>query len=796
MKKTSVLFIFLLSLCSSTFCNPVTNIINKLTENDCIKSCNSVFIEHKNNSSDLEKALKNATESQLRKKDSTYSLTTLDYILLFDNEHLQLESALKQYKNLSININDKDMAIPVTTITTLYSEKALKIEDIDFLSKYGSTIPLLFYAIETNQQDTVSLLLKYGADSNSSISTYKDYSPYFPLLCAIEKKQINYGIVEQLINDSSVTAKYSSNNQFENKSVIFNAIERNELRLFNRLLEQNNELLNSEFIEYRNNCKNEYSPLMYASLQNPINESIISTILDIYPAINEKYTINNSIATPYSTIKQKKISPLLKERIENIHNTQIIFNSIDCEDFETAKNGILQGIDCNIKNTSGDTPLGAVIQKIDPNYFSPQYRDFITFLLKHKANTAIQLSNSKLQPLIYASKNATPNSSMEELALLLIDNDAPVNISSSMNDPGEQSYTPLTYAIINNDHTLVKRLLDHDANFNAHVFFDSQETTPLLILANRDIDFLYSLLNENKSLIKKLDINGKDAKNDLLISIALADALKNGFSDKASLLLQNLFQNRLDKDSVIANTGLPILPYVIDQSLQSVETQPLIEFLLTKNISINQKVSKGEYAGWTPLCFAIKNNNLTLMDFLIQKGANINSIIKTPEKEIAPIIIAFDFNRQDCAERLLRDKSLKTNTLFTDYGASNVTLLMSACRSMPCQTIRLIFEINPQINVNAQDSLGKNAFLYAAESNQSKKVLDYLEGKNPNDQIKTVEGYNALSLAVKNKQPPEIIWWLLNGHGLKISNDLQKYVDSYQSKDEELFHKLSQNGAE
>jgi ankyrin repeat protein len=172
-----------------------------------------------------------------------------------------------------------------------------------------------------------------------------------------------------------------------------------------------------------------------------------------------------------------------------------------------------------------------------------------------------------------------------------------LNEGANINEPDSSGYTPLVYAIWSGKTETVKVLINKGADINKR---DKTGYTPLLWASK------YGYLDIAKLLIDGgADINAKDKNG----STPLMLASSGGYLDIAKLLIdKGADVNAQDK------TGLTAL-HNIAQSYSDNNTVMLIEYLLSKNASINVK----DVNGWTPLRYAINLQNIDMAATLRKK---------------------------------------------------------------------------------------------------------------------------------------------------------------------------------
>lgn len=226
----------------------------------------------------------------------------------------------------------------------------------------------------------------------------------------------------------------------------------------------------------------------------------------------------------------------------------------------------------------------------------------------------------------------------------LLDGGANVNIKDRYNN------TALHWACAGGHTAIVQLLLTKWVNIHAQ---NNDGYTPLMLTTTKGNAEIFSmLLQKGANLLDERSVSGK------LESIP-SIAIEKGHGNIVKLLLAEGVSFKIsDLETAIKNgyhtvveSLLPILPTTASQIdgwfLESVKKghKLVAEQLLSKQANINQV----DLAGYTPLMYAAKNNDRTMVQFLMDKGANKNIKRLNPET-----------NTMETAALMTTDKEIST----------------------------------------------------------------------------------------------------------------------------------------
>jgi ankyrin repeat protein len=180
---------------------------------------------------------------------------------------------------------------------------------------------------------------------------------------------------------------------------------------------------------------------------------------------------------------------------------------------------------------------------------------------------------------------------------------ADVNMQDDM-----MGYTPLYLAVTANNMEMVKLLISEGADINQKD--KTYGYTPLMMALQSDYISIAKLLISEGADIK---IKGNNQATALIV------AAMNSREMVELLLLKGAdIKARSDNGSgVMTNCVMGII-----RGSVSID---LAEFLLSRGAEIDEINTTEYYGGYTPLFWAVEDNNQELVSFLVQNGANVNA---------------------------------------------------------------------------------------------------------------------------------------------------------------------------
>jgi ankyrin repeat protein len=188
---------------------------------------------------------------------------------------------------------------------------------------------------------------------------------------------------------------------------------------------------------------------------------------------------------------------------------------------------------------------------------------------------------------------------------------ADVNMQDDM-----MGFTPLILAVTANNSEMVKLLISRGADINKKD--KTYGFTPLMMaLQSNYIPIARWLISEGADI----KIKGNNEATALIL------AAMNSM-EMVELLLANGADIKARSDN-----GSGVMTNCVMGIIRGSVTIELAEFLLEKGAEIDELNTSEYYGGYTPLFWAVDDNNKELVSFLVKNGANVNAISnkgKTP----------------------------------------------------------------------------------------------------------------------------------------------------------------------
>lgn len=380
------------------------------------------------------------------------------------------------------------------------------------------------------------------------------------------------------------------------------------------------------------------------------------------------------------------------------------------------------GADVNKQDDRGNTPLLLALQKHNS--------DILQLLLQYNVDLKGKAANGE-NMLFYAYEHNAPYEILSAI----------ISAGTDVNEPNLEGNLLLVMALENGDEKLVERLLKGGADVNktdskgisAVVYvlqhFDNSDLKQQIILKGDKVSNLpqfnkplWQILADEKHFamldavlednnMNKADINGTIPQNYLLNktnNVELIDiALKHISAINDELLwlaVQNNDAETLQKlvakgGNVNAKNeqGISLLAWI----LQNKTDEKLLQALASPSLEVNTPDASGEL----PLQIAIKNNNPSAVEFLLEQGANAD--IKPGDN----LLLSTLTTEHDEITKLLLD----ANADLQYVNSEKQTILMLAVAQLNLPLIEAYISQHKD-NIFARDNLGNTALHYLASA--------------------------------------------------------------------------------
>jgi ankyrin repeat protein len=591
-------------------------------------------------------------------------------------------------------------------------------KDVNILTRDKDTP--LHLAIQLGNLRIIEELLKRGADIN-----LKNKKGYFPLHLGVQAG--NLEVIKILLKKEALIDIEDK----EGQTPLYFAIANKNLNIIKELLDNGADI------------NKKYSPLLVLFKEHKnINHEYIIQILDLFAQFKVDLGVKDEEGNTMLHLAAKKgILNLVQYLLE-------------------------KGIDPNIVNDNGDTPLHQALAGEQGEFMV----EIVKALREKYANFNAQ-NNEGDTFLHKALRNYKYNGSIKEL----LDSKADVNISN------KKGVTPLHIAARRIDIKQVEELLEKNANINA---LDEEGSTPFHYLCQGSGDIQDSKHLELLKLFIKhgANINAKNYNQRTILHFIAQSNVEFKKLDILKNLLESFDVNACD------NKGITPLHLSIKKN-----NQILVNYFLSRDADVNACDNKG----YTPLHFAAEHyQSVNLMLALLEKGANPNLI---DNEDVTPLHLVAKISNCDKAIGSLIKKGAFVNALdnkgctplhraaksdgktyqpiaeLLKYGADvNIAnnegftpLYLAVEKNKDIRTINLLLEYKANINVGC----GEKKFTPLHIAAQSKKsnnfnMVESFLAKNANVNACDSEGNTPLHLAAKNyinKLNLKVITKLLEG---------------------------------
>lgn len=168
-----------------------------------------------------------------------------------------------------------------------------------------------------------------------------------------------------------------------------------------------------------------------------------------------------------------------------------------------------------------------------------------------------------------------------------------------------------------------------------------------------------------------------------------------------------------------------------------------------KALKHGAKINVADASGFTPLMYAMQNKDVRILQFLLDKGARLD--------------VTASFEYGDGMTPLMRASY---------FGNMDV----------------IVFLIKSGVNVNAKDSCGGTALMYAAESSP-RAVLNALIRAGARIDERMDNGMSALMIAAQSNQSPDVISLFLSaGANVSFRDDQGRTAADYATGNPKIYN--------
>ncbi|XP_061169143.1 ankyrin-3-like [Saccostrea echinata] len=405
------------------------------------------------------------------------------------------------------------------------------------------------------------------------------------------------------------------------------------------------------------------------------------------------------------------------------------------------------GLDINLKTKQGDTPL--IVASQNGHYSTVQ------LLLKNKAN--VNQANDFLKaPLHFAAEKGHKNVVQE-----LVNHGAEINMSNKqgatalflasehghvevvkillvnkadVNSCTKYGKSPLFIASEFGHHEIVQELLSQGAKDK-----EDSSRNPLLAPLYSGYDKTVALLAENGANINEKNDEGRSP---------LMNASRRGWTDVVKILLKNGAdtsckdeedENALDMASFRGHSDI-------------------VKLLLDHGMDIN---NNGYDESYTPLQQALKGNRLSTALLLLERGADVHTIVYG----ITALFLACSAGFKEVVDILLESKA-EVNPKDSD-GPTAETLLMKAIEKNQAGIVKLLIEYGA--NINSEDNDGNTALHASAYYNSNAECMSVLLNNKADVNVCNQKGTTPMMMALQKLFITKEMIQTLVDHGADVN---------------------------
>ena len=613
---------------------------------------------------------------------------------------------------------------------------------------------LLIYASESGNIDIVQYLCDNGAD----INTVNEDGQSLLSIAIINKKKIKKVLV--FIKKLLELGINIDIQDYEGNSALMKAIE--------DIVDKRNKILIKDSEDSNNNedSNNEYSNNENSSLMKDVedyNNENSALMKDVKDYNNNNVLIKS--AEDGKDINFLIIILLIKKKanvnLKNIKGNSALVKVVKRRCNYIIKYLIMNGADINVKIKNFSLLKYAIIY---------DYIDLI-YILKDKANMNEQdeYGSSLLMIAIMNRTNTNTRKFYFFMNTLL---NYGVNINIQDNNGRSVLFTVINKMIYtsyynidtykNNirynldDINLIKYLLYHGADVNLK---DKNEKTVLMrsILHRKHYIDYVKILVENGADLNSQDKNGRTVLMDTVSSekfTIMTYLLENNVDINLrdnygeTVLMHAIKKNKFHIIKYLVDKGVDInlgnkkgsTPLILAMRIKNLD---VIKYLIDHGANVNLRYKK---TGKTLLIDAINLKNISIVELFIEKGSDINNQDINGE---TPLMYAIKRQNLEIIEYLLKG----SNTDLIDINKR--TALMYAVETQNLDIIRYFIKYLKDYQeegsvINFQDNNGKTALMYAAKM-QNLDIINYLLKKGANINLQNKDGDTELMMIFDSK---------------------------------------------
>lgn len=318
-----------------------------------------------------------------------------------------------------------------------------------------------------------------------------------------------------------------------------------------------------------------------------------------------------------------------------------VYNDLECASLDGDLKGIQEAIDNGADLNAlkyQEAKNSIIFEIISDASLCKNPSEVLTYLISKGSN--VNIVNAEGQtPLMYCFSNL--NKYTFKIISILLDAGANVNVQDKYGNTALILFSSLWYGEEKEQYAILKALVNNGAEVNIK---DNEGRTALsyLTMGTEHVEAVKILLESGADVNVK-DIEGKTP-------------LMNAYhEDETAALLRKCGAVEPDNESFL---------FFLELDKKQTDYKKIEKYL--ERLSVNEK---DIYCGYTPLITAINNDNINLLRFLLDKGADIN--MKQGISDSTPLMLFiynFRYNKEmevkmDLLGILLNRKDLKINEI-------------------------------------------------------------------------------------------------------------------------------------
>lgn len=600
-------------------------------------------------------------------------------------------------------------------VRMLLAEKDIDIEAATFNNGWTA----LMYASQCSRKGILDMLLKVGANLSAKTKDNK----HSPLSIAFE--MLNRSPYASARKIARTIFLATDDNMNKEEDFILSAMKEDTDKVVKLIKE-------GVDVNFKSKIRGGKTALMLASLKG--NTEIVDILIKEKAKVGDK-DLEDRTALMYAASEGKLevVKKLLKKcknpNDKDIYNKTALMLAVEEGYKEVVELLIKKGAKIDIKKDGGDTPLIVAVEK--------GHKEIVELLIKEGGKLSDRDRNE--WTLLMVAANNAKNTEIAEMLIekgvgieeVDIDGWTSLMIASMVGKPrivelllkkgaridkkDKDGKTALMFAVENYRYRVVNFLLENGANINEQ---DKLGNSILIsMLKNKKIED-EQLLKMKEFLIEKgIDLKIRNESGDTALSTISKIFEKDQKNGTFSSTLSNLFKD-LKSKMQIEDLLNEFTKCCYEGDLKRVKE------LLKEDPN---RVGDTDDTGNTALMLAVESGNIELVEFLIEKGADIEATNINLDKRYA-LSIAANAGNEEMVKLLLKkgaNANVNKNGSFSYCYNTSVNSAISAIKGGNINIVKIMIEANKNENL-------EKALKYATTSDLEICKLIFKEIKSEN----------------------------------------------------------------